>query len=108
MAYIIDDSVSMEKRCPSQSVRLWIHHGLLYFNYPVARKELSVRLLQNAEAKQFPSVFTMPVPFPGYLGLSTYSPCTRLYENDSKSNEFLKNCYRFYFRITAFFFFFVL
>ena len=78
MAYIIDDSVSMgerkkkKKRCHSQSIRLWIHHGLLYFNYPVARKELSVRFLQNAEAKQFPSVFTMPIPFPGYPGLSTY------------------------------------
>lgn len=63
MAYI-DDFVRFhgkkKKKVTGQSIRLWIHHGLLYFNYPVARKEFSVRFLQNAEAKQFPLVFTMP------------------------------------------------
>jgi len=38
--------------CPSLD-----HHGLPYFNYPVARKELFPPTLQNAEAKQFPSDF---------------------------------------------------
>lgn len=96
---------------PCHSVRVWITMDCSIFNYPVARKGLSIRYYRMlSEAKQFPSVF-LQCPFSRfhsqvYPGLLSLSPHTAIIINDSISNESLKFFTNLNFPFSSFFFFF--